>query len=102
MCDMLYMKLKNEKALRANLLASGVNSALTRMLLERVDREITSIEDRINGERSAESFECRNTSGFMANVLKAVYRRGSFKKRGYSPVFQVSKGKEQQIQAVTQ
>ncbi len=102
MCDMLYMKLKNEKDLRASVLASGVNNALTRMLLERVDREITLIEDRINGEGNKERAQRGVTVGFMANVFKALHRRRDIKNRGDNTIFTVSQSTEQQMQAVTQ
>lgn len=101
MCDMVYMQLVNERDTRARLLEHGVNNAMTQLLLERIEREIKLLEEQLHGKGSEKDLERRDTGGFVANVFKALYRLRGFKKRGDSPVFQVSQSSQQQVQEVS-
>lgn len=102
MCDVLYMQLENERDTRDRLLALGVDNAMKRLLLERIDREIKLLEDKINGQRSEENIKRRDTSGFMADVFQALYRFAGIKKRGDSALFPVPQGAKQQMPEVAQ
>lgn len=98
MCDMLYMQLENERDTRNRLLALGVDNAMKRLLLERIDREIKLLEGKINEQRRKTVPQHRGTTGFMANVFKALYRFAGNKNRRDNKLLEASESAKQQMQ----